>query len=106
VISTAIAELLHDFVGAADIALLRLLVPTAKKQDNFLPILPKVHTVPLALMYAQFTQTTPDGLDVAKVTELQTLQPCGDFLLCPRVSEACEPSSKFIRLLDCDHRLT
>ena len=72
---------------------------------TFCPFCRKVHTVPLVLMYAQFTQTTPDGLDVAKVTELQTLQPCGDFLLCPRVSEACEPSSKFIRLLDCDHSL-
>lgn len=54
-------------------------------------------------MYAQFTQTTPDGLDVAKVTELQTLQPCGDFLFCPVVTKATEPSSKFICLLDRDH---
>ena len=56
-------------------------------------------------MYAQFTQTTPDGLDVAKVTELQTLQPCGDFLFCPVVTKATEPSSKFICLLDRDHGL-
>lgn len=81
------------------------LLPPHRNRMTFCPFRRKVHTVPLALMYAQFTQTTPDGLDVAKVTELQTLQPCGDFLLCPRVSEACEPLSKFIRLLDCDHSL-
>jgi len=93
-------------VGAANVALLSLLVSAAKKQNDFLPILTKVHAVTLALMYAQFTQPAADGLDVAKVTELQSLQPCGDLLLCSGVFEACEPSSKFIRLLDYCRGLT
>lgn len=54
-------------------------------------------------MYAQFAQPAADGLDVAKVTELHSLQPCGDLLLFSGVSEAPEPSSKFICLLDRDH---
>ena len=89
-------------MGATDIALLRLLVATAKKQKDFLSFLPKVYAAALALVYAQFTQPAPDGLNVAKVSELLSLQPNGDFLLCPGVSEAREPSGKFFRLLDCD----
>jgi hypothetical protein len=41
-------------MGAADVALLALLVSTAKKQNDFVPILTKVYAVTLALMYAQF----------------------------------------------------
>lgn len=73
-------------MGAADVALLAFLVSAAKKQNDFVPILTKVYAVTLALMYAQFTQPATDGLDVAKMAKLQSLQPRGDLLLCALIS--------------------
>ena len=67
--------------------MLSLFVPAAQKQNDFVPILTKEYAVTLALMYPQFTQSGADGLNVAKVTELQSLQPYGDLLLCSGFSE-------------------
>ena len=55
-------------MGAADVALLGLLIAAAKKQNDFGAILAKLHAVAFAFMYAQFAQSAADGLDVAKVT--------------------------------------
>lgn len=86
-----------------DVSLLTFLVSTAKQEDNFIPLLTKINAIALALVNTQFAHAVPHWLDVAKVSEFQTLQPSGDLLLHTLVTQRAQPCREDTCLPDYEH---
>ena len=86
-----------------DVSLLALLVASAKQKDDLIPLLPKIDTIALPLMNAQFTHAMTHRFDVAEMPKLKTLQPSGDFLPRTLVTQAAQPCSEDVCLPDYVH---
>lgn len=87
----------------SDVLLLAFLVPSTKQEDELILLLAKIDAIAFPLVDPKLTDTVPYWFSVAEMPELQTLQPSGDLLLRPLVSQTPQPCREDVCLPDYEH---
>lgn len=67
------------------------LVSSAEQKGDLFPLLTKIDAIAFPLVDAQLTYAMTYRFHIAKMPELQSLQPAGDFLLRPLVTQTAQP---------------